>query len=98
MSEHDPFDGIYESAGNQPNHETSGDRVRPQEEVPPSEAQAAPQPPIPAQPAAGEQYSMRFLRRADKVDLQKIARDRGLDDSGTRDALISRIATHQATS
>jgi hypothetical protein len=95
MSEHDPFDGIYDD-------ETSGDRVRPQEEAPPSEAQAAPNHPTPAQPAAGGQepgrYSMTFLRRADKADLQQIARDRGLDASGTRDALISRIATHQATS
>lgn len=90
MSDHDPFDGVYETSG-----------ASPQVEVPPSEAQAAPAPTT-AQPAAGEQpskhretYTLGWLRRQDKDDLQAIARDRGLDTTGTRDVLIARIAESQ---
>lgn len=86
MSDHDPFDGVYETS-------SASSKV----EVPPSEAQAAPAPTT-AQPAAGEQretYTLGWLRRQDKDDLQDIARDRGLDTTGTRDVLIARIAENQ---
>jgi hypothetical protein len=82
MSTHDPFDGIYdESAPSVHAEPDKADADEPEQEVVSSRDETV--------------YSTPFLRRQDKADLQKIAGDRGLSTSGTRDDLVDRILDAQ---
>lgn len=47
--------------------------------------------------AEQERLSRSHLARMRRADLQALARDRGLDDSGDRDDLIARIYDAQGT-
>lgn len=84
MSEHDPFDGIYDDIPAQPS--------KPVEDEPADEPQDAPQ----VEQGHSVTYSVPFLRRQDKGDLQKIAGKRGLNTDGGRDALVDRILADQS--
>ncbi len=81
MSDHDPFDGIYDSAP--PAAAVEAERQKPDDK------DDEPQDEKP------QKYSIAFLRARSKADLQKIAESRDLDASGGRDALAERILEAQ---
>jgi hypothetical protein len=98
VSDHDPFDGIYDrsmipkSETDKPAESEDSDTLYDSASV-----HAEPQAEVSqdVQPSVDTVYSAPFLRRQSKADLQKIARSKGLDDSGTRDEMIDEIEEHQ---
>jgi len=92
MSDHDPFDGIYEDAPVQASKPASAP-------VPQPAPAPEPAPAEPREPAVEVSvYTHGQLDDMRKAELQVLARERGLDDGGTRDDLIERIETAQGAS
>lgn len=79
MSDHDPFDGIYDEPA-----------------APEPVADDATEAPAPAVEVSV--YTASQLTRMKKAELQAVARERGLDTDGDRDALIERIEAAQGAS
>lgn len=85
MSEHDPFDGLYdESARQEPlvgaPQERLAQPAQDEDPVPPASEVAHP-----------ETYTRSQLERMRKAELQVAARERGLSPAGDRDTLIAAV-------
>lgn len=90
MSAHDPYDGIYDA----PESDDSGAPTA-ETPTPPADTSAV-EPPDPAVEVSV--YTRSQLERMRKAELVAVARERGLDASGDRDALIERIEAAQGAS
>lgn len=98
MSDHDPFDGVYTRSM------IAEDKPEPKAETESSDTlydsasvHAEPEAEVEqnVQSADDTDYSLPFLRRQSKAELQDICKAKGLDASGGREDMIERITEAQ---